>query len=458
MPKVDDRLFSELYDAVVTGNIDACRKWLGEFALHAGGDHHHYEETMLSVGEKVYGEFRKIGGNTAASKYITMTEVLTGFSEERFMFLGEGALAPDVVDLAGKLSAAAEDAIMNESDALAETLEAERETRAEAAATNTSRVAALEHQIKALDERLVLEMGERGRLVEQSKRFPPERMKMLEVQNEQLEAMLSETRDQLEAQRKLNQDTKLKYDTQRQQALGEMQLRHKKETKRMAAGAKAEKRRALADRDEATRTEIERLVTEHDRALAQLKDESEEPIFALTEIHNERLQEAENLKMQALGNKEASHKDFLRELKKELKRTRLNSTEHLNATKTAHVRVIAEMESSHRDTVRALQLQLFRLRKEMASSGLLGNSTNHMAASSRNAAGGGGGKLGRNRPATSPPRGDQRFLDQDGRMVEERRDYSTGNQRPSEGSGHVASPVDLLLQGKQFVIYPPPKS
>ena len=139
MPKVDDRLFSELYDAVVTGNIDACRKWLGEFALHAGGDHHHYEETMLSVGEKVYGEFRKIGGNTAASKYITMTEVLTGFSEERFMFLGEGALAPDVVDLAGKLSAAAEDAIMNESDALAETLEAERETRAEAAATNTSR-------------------------------------------------------------------------------------------------------------------------------------------------------------------------------------------------------------------------------------------------------------------------------------------------------------------------------
>ena len=110
VPAVDDKLYSKLYDAVVGGDIVTCRKWLEDFALHTS-DGSKYEETLVSVGERIYEEFRKIGGNIAASKYIMMTEVLTGFTEEQFMFLGEGEMASDIVELAGKLSVAAEEAI-----------------------------------------------------------------------------------------------------------------------------------------------------------------------------------------------------------------------------------------------------------------------------------------------------------------------------------------------------------
>ena len=245
-----------------------------------------------------------------------------------------------------------------------QTIEAERETHAEAVSTSASQMTDLKDQVNQLNERLVIEMQKRERLVEQIERFPPERMKMLEVQNEKLEGMLSSMQEELTALKKREQEAKEKYDIQRQRALGEMQVRHREEMKKIKAAAKRDKSTAVAERDEAARLEIDRLKSEHNVALKQLKDESEETIFALTEIHNERLQEAENLKMQALGVMEANNKKQLKELMKELQRTRLNTTEHLNATKVAHMKVIAEMESSHRDTVRSLQLQLFRLRKK----------------------------------------------------------------------------------------------
>ena len=65
-----------------------------------------------------------------------MTEVLTGFSRPEFDFVGERNQAPDFVDIAGKLSAAAERAIMAEGNAVAEVVMPQQEDAALSCSTS----------------------------------------------------------------------------------------------------------------------------------------------------------------------------------------------------------------------------------------------------------------------------------------------------------------------------------
>ena len=71
-------------------------------------------------------------------------------------------------------------------------------------------------------------------------------------------------------------------------------------------------------------------------------------------------------KLKALGIAEVKHKDMQKRLRKEIKRTRLNSNERWSSMKAEHGRIVADMEVEHRKAIQFLQLQLFNIRREHA--------------------------------------------------------------------------------------------
>ena len=150
------------------------------------------------------------------------------------------------------------------------------------------------------------------------------------------------------------------------QALGMMETEHRAELKRCASDAKLQADKRIAELEQMQKAEIDEIKRQHSNELKKLSEEHEEALVALSEIHQERLQEAEMEKLKALGIAEVKHKDMQKRLRKEIKRTRLNSNERWSSMKAEHGRIVADMEAEHRKAIQFLQLQLFEVRREHA--------------------------------------------------------------------------------------------
>ena len=381
----DEEIFAGLYDAVVAEDSELCKRWLVKYGA---AQHDAFESTVLAVATKIFEEFDRVGGMEAASKFILMTEVLTGFSTPEFDFVGERNHAPDFVDIAGKLSAAAEHAIMAEGTAVAEEVTRQQEGVARSRVDHSSQIASLVQQIRELNERLVYEIEERQRLVKQLEENPPERMRSLEIQQGKLEEMLATATEKLKVIRETDAERTARHEEAMNKAIAETRLQHEEilnrqifkaddEREELVQEMEARHTEAMRRKDEDHAAALRTMEDKHAAALRAMEDkhaaeleecrsEADEAIRSLNEIHNERMQEVNELKVEELKLARQKHVDMEKVLKKELQRVRLHSTEHLNANRAEHMRIIGDLESLSRDKVKQLQLQIFRLRQQMA--------------------------------------------------------------------------------------------
>jgi hypothetical protein len=352
-----------LYNAVVTNNYDNCFDWLSNNVKNPNA-----QECILQVSEYVENNHLDINQLTdmnGAAKFILMTEVLTGFSNETFASLiSDGERGPKFVEMAGRLSLAAEDAILNERDHLVETIQVQNNITRNNEINYAKEVSKLEKQIKQLNVRLVEEIEQRKKLVRQLEEFPPERISSLQVANERLETLLSQAKDDHKKILDHSNQLKQEFDVEKLQALGQMEAKHCAEMKSYMAKVKIDIANIVKGVNSEHENEVNDLLERHEEDKKLLKAEHEEALLALAEIHQDRLQDAEMEKLRALGIAEAKHKDIQKRLRKEIKRTRMNSNERASSMKAEHVRMVADMETSHRKNIQFLQLQLLQLRRE----------------------------------------------------------------------------------------------
>ena len=207
--------------------------------------------------------------------------------------------------------------------------------------------------------------------MKQLEEYPPERIKSLQVMNERLETLLSQAKEENKELIGRNERLNGEFELKKLQALGQMEAKHRVEMKKQVGKAKVDMEREIKKMMEKHEEEMKELVEKHKQEMGLVKGEHEEALLALAEIHQDRLQEAEMDKLRALGVAEAKHKDIQKRLRKEIKRTRLNSNERSSSMKTEHVRMIADMETAHRTAVQFLQLQLFNLRRENNTDNIL---------------------------------------------------------------------------------------
>ena len=360
-----------LYNAVTNDNYNKCVEWLSNNVNNNPNAH----DIILLVSEYVesnYLDTNQLTDMNGATKFILMTEVLTGFSNEEFTsFLSDSPCGPKFVEMAGRLSLAAEDAIINERDHVVETIQLQSNTTKRNDFNYTQNISDLEKQIKQLNERLFLEIENKKILVKQLEEYPPERIKSLQVMNERLETLLSQAKEENKELIGRNERVNGEFELKKLQALGQMEAKHRVEMKKQVGKAKVDMEREIKKMIEKHKEEMKELVEKHKQEMDIVKGEHEEALLALAEIHQDRLQEAEMDKLRALGVAEAKHKDIQKRLRKEIKRTRLNSNERSSSMKTEHVRMIADMETAHRTAVQFLQLQLFNLRRENNTDNIL---------------------------------------------------------------------------------------
>ena len=360
-----------LYNAVTNDNYNKCVEWLSNNVNNNPNAH----DIILLVSEYVesnYLDTNQLTDMNGATKFILMTEVLTGFSNEEFTsFLSDSPCGPKFVEMAGRLSLAAEDAIINERDHVVETIQLQSNATKRNDFNYTQNISDLEKQIKQLNERLFLEIENKKILVKQLEEYPPERIKSLQVMNERLETLLSQAKEENKELIGRNERVNGEFELQKLQALGQMEAKHRVEMKKQVGKAKVDMEREIKKMIEKHKEEMKELVEKHKQEMGIVKGEHEEALLALAEIHQDRLQEAEMDKLRALGVAEAKHKDIQKRLRKEIKRTRLNSNERSSSMKTEHVRMIADMETAHRTAVQFLQLQLFNLRRENNTDNIL---------------------------------------------------------------------------------------
>ena len=360
-----------LYNAVTNDNYNKCVEWLSNNVNNNPNAH----DIILLVSEYVesnYLDTNQLTDMNGATKFILMTEVLTGFSNEEFTsFLSDSPCGPKFVEMAGRLSLAAEDAIINERDHVVETIQLQSNTTKRNDFNYTQNISDLEKQIKQLNERLFLEIENKKILVKQLEEYPPERIKSLQVMNERLETLLSQAKEENKELIGRNERVNGEFELKKLQALGQMEAKHRVEMKKQVGKAKVDMEREIKKMIEKHKEEMKELVEKHKQEMGIVKGEHEEALLALAEIHQDRLQEAEMDKLRALGVAEAKHKDIQKRLRKEIKRTRLNSNERSSSMKTEHVRMIADMETAHRTAVQFLQLQLFNLRRENNTDNIL---------------------------------------------------------------------------------------
>ena len=360
-----------LYNAVTNDNYNKCVEWLSNNVNNNPNAH----DIILLVSEYVesnYLDTNQLTDMNGATKFILMTEVLTGFSNEEFTsFLSDSPCGPKFVEMAGRLSLAAEDAIINERDHVVETIQLQSNATKRNDFNYTQNISDLEKQIKQLNERLFLEIENKKILVKQLEEYPPERIKSLQVMNERLETLLSQAKEENKELIGRNERVNGEFELQKLQALGQMEAKHRVEMKKQVGKAKVDMEREIKKMIEKHKEEMKELVEKHKQEMDIVKGEHEEALLALAEIHQDRLQEAEMDKLRALGVAEAKHKDIQKRLRKEIKRTRLNSNERSSSMKTEHVRMIADMETAHRTAVQFLQLQLFNLRRENNTDNIL---------------------------------------------------------------------------------------
>ena len=360
-----------LYNAVTNDNYNKCVEWLSNNVNNNPNAH----DIILLVSEYVesnYLDTNQLTDMNGATKFILMTEVLTGFSNEEFTsFLSDSPCGPKFVEMAGRLSLAAEDAIINERDHVVETIQLQSNATKRNDLNYTQNISDLEKQIKQLNERLFLEIENKKILVKQLEEYPPERIKSLQVMNERLETLLSQAKEENKELIGRNERVNGEFELQKLQALGQMEAKHRVEMKKQVGKAKVDMEREIKKMMEKHEEEMKELVEKHKQEMGIVKGEHEEALLALAEIHQDRLQEAEMDKLRALGVAEAKHKDIQKRLRKEIKRTRLNSNERSSSMKTEHVRMIADMETAHRTAVQFLQLQLFNLRRENNTDNIL---------------------------------------------------------------------------------------
>ena len=360
-----------LYNAVTNDNYNKCVEWLSNNVNNNPNAH----DIILLVSEYVesnYLDTNQLTDMNGATKFILMTEVLTGFSNEEFTsFLSDSPCGPKFVEMAGRLSLAAEDAIINERDHVVETIQLQSNATKRNDFNYTQNISDLEKQIKQLNERLFLEIENKKILVKQLEEYPPERIKSLQVMNERLETLLSQAKEENKELIGRNERVNGEFELQKLQALGQMEAKHRVEMKKQVGKAKVDMEREIKKMIEKHKEEMKELVEKHKQEMDIVKGEHEEALLALAEIHQDRLQEAEMDKLRALGVAEAKHKDIQKRLRKEIKRTRLNSNERSSSMKAEHVRMIAGMETAHRTAVQFLQLQLFNLRRENNTDNIL---------------------------------------------------------------------------------------
>ena len=360
-----------LYNAVTNDNYNKCVEWLSNNVNNNPNAH----DIILLVSEYVesnYLDTNQLTDMNGATKFILMTEVLTGFSNEEFTsFLSDSPCGPKFVEMAGRLSLAAEDAIINERDHVVETIQLQSNTTKRNDFNYTQNISDLEKQIKQLNERLFLEIENKKILVKQLEEYPPERIKSLQVMNERLETLLSQAKEENKELIGRNDRVNGEFELEKLQALGQMEAKHRVEMKKQVGKAKVDMEREIKKMIEKHKEEMKELVEKHKQEMDIVKGEHEEALLALAEIHQDRLQEAEMDKLRALGVAEAKHKDIQKRLRKEIKRTRLNSNERSSSMKAEHVRMIAGMETAHRTAVQFLQLQLFNLRRENNTDNIL---------------------------------------------------------------------------------------
>ena len=360
-----------LYNAVTNDNYNKCVEWLSNNVNNNPNAH----DIILLVSEYVesnYLDTNQLTDMNGATKFILMTEVLTGFSNEEFTsFLSDSPCGPKFVEMAGRLSLAAEDAIINERDHVVETIQLQSNATKRNDFNYTQNISDLEKQIKQLNERLFLEIENKKILVKQLEEYPPERIKSLQVMNERLETLLSQAKEENKELIGRNDRVNGEFELEKLQALGQMEAKHRVEMKKQVGKAKVDMEREIKKMMEKHEEEMKELVEKHKQEMGIVKGEHEEALLALAEIHQDRLQEAEMDKLRALGVAEAKHKDIQKRLRKEIKRTRLNSNERSSSMKTEHVRMIADMETAHRTAVQFLQLQLFNLRRENNTDNIL---------------------------------------------------------------------------------------
>ena len=360
-----------LYNAVTNDNYNKCVEWLSNNVNNNPNAH----DIILLVSEYVesnYLDTNQLTDMNGATKFILMTEVLTGFSNEEFTsFLSDSPCGPKFVEMAGRLSLAAEDAIINERDHVVETIQLQSKATKRNDFNYTQNISDLEKQIKQLNERLFLEIENKKILVKQLEEYPPERIKSLQVMNERLETLLSQAKEENKELIGRNERVNGEFELKKLQALGQMEAKHRVEMKKQVGKAKVDMEREIKKMMEKHEEEMKELVEKHKQEMDIVKGEHEEALLALAEIHQDRLQEAEMDKLRALGVAEAKHKDIQKRLRKEIKRTRLNSNERSSSMKTEHVRMIADMETAHRTAVQFLQLQLFNLRRENNTDNIL---------------------------------------------------------------------------------------
>ena len=360
-----------LYNAVTNDNYNKCVEWLSNNVNNNPNAH----DIILLVSEYVesnYLDTNQLTDMNGATKFILMTEVLTGFSNEEFTsFLSDSPCGPKFVEMAGRLSLAAEDAIINERDHVVETIQLQSNATKRNDFNYTQNISDLEKQIKQLNERLFLEIENKKILVKQLEEYPPERIKSLQVMNERLETLLSQAKEENKELIGRNDRVNGEFELEKLQALGQMEAKHRVEMKKQVGKAKVDMEREIKKMIEKHKEEMKELVEKHKQEMDIVKGEHEEALLALAEIHQDRLQEAEMDKLRALGVAEAKHKDIQKRLRKEIKRTRLNSNERSSSMKAEHVRMIAGMETAHRTAVQFLQLQLFNLRRENNTDNIL---------------------------------------------------------------------------------------
>ena len=177
-----------------------------------------------------------------ATRFILMTEVLTGFSGDDFSsFVSDGDHGPKFVEIAGRLSLAAEDAIVNERQTIVETIQLKNDVAAKKEMNYIDEISNLKTQIEHMNERLVDEIQNKKRLVKQLNEFPPERMSSLQIANRKLEGLLENSRRECEKLISEKENASSKFEMEKLQALGQMETEHRAELKRFTSDAKLKK-------------------------------------------------------------------------------------------------------------------------------------------------------------------------------------------------------------------------